>query len=159
MLILGAGLLLVGLIAGVISTSAVKNFSDGYDVKAGRTYYLLANEDSLEASTCQLVDSAGLSIGSSLESAEPSFDPDNPELTDVSLPFAEGKGVFSTITFNEDVSGARYICEQGTNYISAFSPGTLQALRYLTLLTAVFGLGVLTLTVVLRPGRGKANGR
>ncbi|HIW96119.1 MAG TPA: hypothetical protein H9867_06525, partial [Candidatus Corynebacterium gallistercoris] len=107
MVILGSGLLLVALIAGVISTSAVKNFSDGYDVKAGTTYYLLANEESLGATTCQLVDGNGVEINDSVASAEAQIDPDDPKATDISLPLVEGKGVFSAITFSQDVSGAR----------------------------------------------------
>ncbi|MGJ4170434.1 hypothetical protein [Corynebacterium macclintockiae] len=145
MLFLGLGLLIVALITAIVSLVGVKDFGKGYDVKAGKEYFLLADEDALNARQCSLVDENGKEMTDRIETAELKFNADDLEISDVSLPLTKNKGVYTSIKFTEDVSKVKYTCDAGTIYISKYSSGTLQALRWVTMLCGAAGVAILIL--------------
>ena len=91
MLFLGLGLLIVALITAIVSLVGVKDFGKGYDVKAGKEYFLLADEDALNARQCSLVDESGKEMTDRIETAELKFNADDLEISDVSLPLTKNK--------------------------------------------------------------------
>lgn len=145
MIFLGLGLLIVAVITAIVSLVGVKDFGKGYDVKAGKEYYLLADEDALTAKECALVDSEGKQLVDRIEAADLKFSQDDLEISDVSLPLTKNKGVYTSIKFTEDIEGAKYTCDQGNIYISKYSSGTLQALRWVTMLCGAAGVAILIL--------------
>lgn len=145
MIFLGLGLLIVAVITAIVSLVGVKDFGKGYDVKAGKEYYLLADEDALTAKECALVDSEGKQLVDRIEAADLKFSQDDLEISDVSLPLTKNKGVYTSIKFTEDIEGAEYTCDQGNIYISKYSSGTLQALRWVTMLCGAAGVAILIL--------------
>ncbi|SQI20042.1 hypothetical protein [Corynebacterium jeikeium] len=145
MTFLGLGLLIVAVITAIVSLVGVKDFGKGYDVKAGKEYYLLADEDALTAKECALVDSEGKQLVDRIEAADLKFSQDDLEISDVSLPLTKNKGVYTSIKFTEDIEGAKYTCDQGNIYISKYSSGTLQALRWVTMLCGAAGVAILIL--------------
>ena len=145
MLFLGLGLLIVALITAIVSLVGVKDFGKGYDVKAGKEYFLLADEDALNARQCSLVDESGKEMTDRIETAELKFNADDLEISDVSLPLTKNKGVYTSIKFTEDASKVKYTCDAGTIYISKYSSGTLQALRWVTMLCGAAGVAILIL--------------
>lgn len=145
MLFLGLGLLIVALITAIVSLVGVKDFGKGYDVKAGKEYFLLADEDALNARQCSLVDESGKEMTDRIETAELKFNADELEISDVSLPLTKNKGVYTSIKFTEDASKVKYTCDAGTIYISKYSSGTLQALRWVTMLCGAAGVAILIL--------------
>lgn len=145
MLFLGLGLLIVALITAIVSLVGVKDFGKGYDVKAGKEYFLLADEDALNARQCSLVDESGKEMTDRIETAELKFNADDLEISDVSLPLTKNKGVYTSIKFTKDVSKVKYTCDAGTIYISKYSSGTLQALRWVTMLCGAAGVAILIL--------------
>lgn len=147
MIFLGLGLLIVAVITAIVSLVGVKDFGKGYDVQAGKEYYLLADEDALTAKECALVDSEGKQLVDRIEAADLKFSQDDLEISDVSLPLTKNKGVYTSIKFTEDIEGAKYTCDQGNIYISKYSSGTLQALRWVTMLCGAAGVAILILAV------------
>ena len=145
MIFLGLGLLIVAVITAIVSLVGVKDFGKGYDVKAGKEYYLLADEEALNAKECTLVDSEGKQLVDRIEAADLKFSQDDLEISDVSLPLTKNKGVYTSIKFTEDIEGAEYTCDQGNIYISKYSSGTLQALRWVTMLCGAAGVAILIL--------------
>lgn len=145
MIFLGLGLLIVAVITAIVSLVGVKDFGKGYDVQAGKEYYLLADEDALTAKECALVDSEGKQLVDRIEAADLKFSQDDLEISDVSLPLTKNKGVYTSIKFTEDIEGAKYTCDQGNIYISKYSSGTLQALRWVTMLCGAAGVAILIL--------------
>ncbi|MGJ4138132.1 hypothetical protein [Corynebacterium evansiae] len=145
MIFLGLGLLIVAVITAIVSLVGVKDFGKSYDVKAGKEYYLLADEDALTAKECALVDSEGKQLVDRIEAADLKFSQDDLEISDVSLPLTKNKGVYTSIKFTEDIEGAEYTCDQGNIYISKYSSGTLQALRWVTMLCGAAGVAILIL--------------
>ncbi|MCG7456122.1 hypothetical protein [Corynebacterium sp. ACRPH] len=145
MIFLGLGLLIVAVITAIVSLVGVKDFGKGYDVQAGKEYYLLADEDALTAKECALVDSEGKQLVDRIEAADLKFSQDDLEISDVSLPLTKNKGVYTSIKFTEDIEGAKYTCDQGSIYISKYSSGTLQALRWVTMLCGAAGVAILIL--------------
>lgn len=145
MIFLGLGLLIVAVITAIVSLVGVKDFGKGYDVQAGKEYYLLADEDALTAKECALVDSEGKQLIDRIEAADLKFSQDDLEISDVSLPLTKNKGVYTSIKFTEDIEGAKYTCDQGNIYISKYSSGTLQALRWVTMLCGAAGVAILIL--------------
>ena len=142
MIFLGLGLLIVAVITAIVSLVGVKDFGKSYDVKAGKEYYLLADEDALTAKECALVDSEGKQLVDRIEAADLKFSQDDLEISDVSLPLTKNKGVYTSIKFTEDIEGAEYTCDI---YISKYSSGTLQALRWVTMLCGAAGVAILIL--------------
>ena len=145
MIFLGLGLLIVAVITAIVSLVGVTDFGKGYDVKAGKEYYLLADEEALNAKECTLVDSEGKQLVDRIEAADLKFSQDDLEISDVSLPLTKNKGVYTSIKFTEDIEGAEYTCDQGNIYISKYSSGTLQALRWVTMLCGAAGVAILIL--------------
>lgn len=145
MIFLGLGLLIVAVITAIVSLVGVKDFGKGYDVQAGKEYYLLADEDALTAKECTLVDKEGKQLVDRIEAADLKFSQDDLEISDVSLPLTKNKGVYTSIKFTEDIEGAKYTCDQGNIYISKYSSGTLQALRWVTMLCGAAGVAILIL--------------
>lgn len=145
MIFLGLGLLIVAVITAIVSLVGVKDFGKGYDVKAGKEYYLLADEDALTAKECTLVDKEDKPLVDRIEAADLKFSQDDLEISDVSLPLTKNKGVYTSIKFTEDIEGAEYTCDQGNIYISKYSSGTLQALRWVTMLCGAAGVAILIL--------------
>lgn len=145
MIFLGLGLLIVAVITAIVSLVGVKDFGKGYDVQAGKEYYLLADEDALTAKECALVDSEGKQLVDRIEAADLKFSQDDLEISDVSLPLTKNRGVYTSIKFTEDIEGAKYTCDQGNIYISKYSSGTLQALRWVTMLCGAAGVAILIL--------------
>ena len=145
MIFLGLGLLIVAVITAIVSLVGVKDFGKGYDVKAGKEYYLLADEEALNAKECTLVDKEDRPLVDRIEAADLKFSQDDLEISDVSLPLTKNKGVYTSIKFTEDIEGAEYTCDQGNIYISKYSSGTLQALRWVTMLCGAAGVAILIL--------------
>ena len=155
-LALSIGLLIVAFVAGLVATMNVKNFSEGYDVQANKQYYLLANKEALSSTYCQPLDANGQDVSSAIEDAQPTVDGDNLSIDNIALPFASPKGVYATVTFNKDIPGARFVCDKGTNYISTFSAGTLQALRWVTMLAGGAGIAMLLIALFTQLARRDA---
>lgn len=145
MIFLGLGLLIVAVITAIVSLVGVKDFSKGYDVKGGKEYFLLADEEALNANQCTLIDGNNMNLADRIEAADLKFNQDDLEITDVSLPLTKNKGVYTSIKFAEDVENVKYNCNQGNIYISTFSSGTLQALRWVTMLCGAAGVAILIL--------------
>lgn len=145
MIFLGLGLLVVAVITAIVSLVGVKDFGKGYDVSGGKEYYLLADEDALSARQCTLTDEHDKDLADRIREADLKFSQDDLEISDVSLPLTKNKGVYTSITFKEDVAKAKYNCDKGTIYISTFSSGTLQALRWVTMLCGAAGVAILIL--------------
>lgn len=147
MIFLGLGLLIVAVITAVVSLVGVKDFGKSYDVSAGKEYYLLADEEALNAKECTLVDKEDKNLADRIEAADLKFSQEDLEISDVSLPLTKNKGVYTSIKFTEDIEGAKYTCDQGNIYISKYSSGTLQALRWVTMLCGAAGVAILILAV------------
>jgi hypothetical protein len=147
MTFLGLGLLIVALITAIVSLVGVKDFGKSYDVQAGKEYYLLADEEALNAKECTLVDKEDKNLADRIEAADLKFSQEDLEISDVSLPLTKNKGVYTSIKFTEDIEGAKYTCDQGNIYISKYSSGTLQALRWVTMLCGAAGVAILILAV------------
>ncbi|WP_296110979.1 hypothetical protein [uncultured Corynebacterium sp.] len=145
MIFLGLGLLIVAVITAIVSLVGVKDFGKSYDVSAGKEYYLLADEEALNAKECTLVDKEDKPLVDRIEAADLKFSQDDLEISDVSLPLTKNKGVYTSIKFTEDIEGAKYTCDQGNIYISKYSSGTLQALRWVTMLCGAAGVAILIL--------------
>lgn len=145
MTFLGLGLLIVAVITAIVSLVGVKDFGKSYDVSAGKEYYLLADEEALNAKECTLVDKEDKNLADRIEAADLKFSQEDLEISDVSLPLTKNKGVYTSIKFTEDIEGAKYTCDQGNIYISKYSSGTLQALRWVTMLCGAAGVAILIL--------------
>lgn len=155
-LVAGSMLLIIGLATGITALLSVKNFGaeDGVSVSANKSYYLLANRDALGVTECNLELADGSDANSLLTNVEPLVD-ESMQVQDVSLPVTEAKGVYARVQFSEDADDLRFVCDTGQTYISSFSETTLQALRWVSLLTLLFGIAALLAALALRylPGR------
>ncbi|WP_288802246.1 hypothetical protein [uncultured Corynebacterium sp.] len=155
-LVAGSMLLIIGLATGITALLGVNNFGaeDGVSVSANKSYYLLADRDALGVTECNLELADGSDANSLLSNVEPLVD-ESMQVQDVSLPVIEAKGVYARVQFSEDADNLRYVCDTGQTYISSFSETTLQALRWVSLLTLLFGIAALLAALALRylPGR------
>lgn len=157
-LAVGLGLLIVAVITAAVFLVNVNSFSgpDSHgatvDVKAGKGYYLLSDEAALdpEGQVCELHDGENKDAQPKVSKAEPQFAVDSLKIQNVALPFTGAKGVFTKLTFSEDVRGAHYDCSKGEVFISSLSGTTLGALRWVTMLAGLSGLVVLTLAFAAR---------
>lgn len=147
----GAVFLVIGAVTWIISLSSVKGFSEENPtaVKADTSYYLLADEDALEATACGFFGPNSEPIHDKVKDLE-DLTGENVKIRDVSLPFTTVKGVYARVEFTENVQDAHIVCNEGKNYISAKSGSSLDTLRWISMIGVGSGITLLVVSAVLR---------
>ena len=149
--IIGAVFLVIGAITWIVSLSSVKGFSEDHPtaVKADTSYYLLADEDALEATACGFFGPGSKPIHDKVKDLEDLTDEDD-KIKDISLPFSKVKGVYARVEFTENIQGAHIARNEGKNYITTKSGGTLNTLRWIWMIGVGSGTALLVVSAVLR---------
>lgn len=147
---IGVIFLAIGLVCGVDGAMFTKGFSQESttNVKADKSYYLLADEAALRAPQCAFFGADEKPVNGKVKTIEDLTSTDD-KIKDVSLPFAESKGVYARVVFSENIQSAHISCNEGKNYVSRVSGLILNIMRWVTIVGIIAGIALLAASLLV----------